>query len=62
MGGGRRCGLSAAEALEDATEGGPLDGAAQGLPLPEKDLCGVDQPLVPTCQQMQKFNDKAEHC
>ena len=47
MGGGRRCGLSAAEALEDVTEGGPFDEAAQGLALPEKDLCGVDQPLVP---------------
>lgn len=34
IGGGRRCGLSAMEAMEDATEGGPLDGAPQGVALP----------------------------
>lgn len=34
IGGGRRCGLSVMDATEDATEGGPLGGAPQGLPLP----------------------------
>ena len=50
IGGGRRCGLSV-EAMEDMTEGGPLEGATQGLPLPiDRDRWGVDQPLVATRQ------------
>lgn len=49
FGGGGRCGRSLTDALEDITDGAPLDGVPQGPPLPnEGERCGVDQPLVPT--------------